>query len=69
MEHNYFAHQIPPVDLANIAWSTTADLNQSRSLTLSGVNDGYVHAFFVRATDIMGNHNYFNFLKTLDHFS
>ena len=50
-----FAHQIPPVDLANIAWSTIADLKQTRSLTLSGVNDGYVHAFFVRATDIMGN--------------
>ena len=50
-----FAHQIPPVDLANIAWSTIPGLKQSNYLTLVGVNDGYVHEFFVRATDIMGN--------------
>ena len=50
-----FAHEIPPVDLANITWSMIPGLKQNNSLTLSGVNDGYVHAFFVRATDIMGN--------------
>lgn len=50
-----FAHQIPPVDLANIAWLTIPGLKQNHSLTLSGVNDGYVHQFFVRATDIIGN--------------
>ena len=50
-----FAHQIPPVDLANIHWSTFLDLKQNHSLTLSGVKDGYVHQFFVRATDIIGN--------------
>jgi hypothetical protein len=50
-----FAHQIPPVDLENIAWLEIPDLKQNNSLTLSGVNDGYVHQFFIRATDIMGN--------------
>jgi hypothetical protein len=50
-----FAHQIPPVVLANIHWSTIAGLKQNNSVTLSGVNDGYVHQFFIRATDIMGN--------------
>jgi hypothetical protein len=50
-----FAHQIPPVDLENIAWLEIPGLKQNNSLTLSGVNDGYVHQFFIRATDIMGN--------------
>jgi hypothetical protein len=50
-----FAHQIPPVDLANIAWFEIPGLKQNNSLTLSGVNDGYDHQFLIRATDIMGN--------------
>jgi hypothetical protein len=50
-----FAHQIPPVVLANIHWSTIAGLKQNNSVTLSGVNDGYAHQFFIQATDIMGN--------------
>lgn len=50
-----FAHQIPPVEVTNIAWSMIAGLKQNTSCILSGVDDSYVHEFFVRATDIMGN--------------
>jgi hypothetical protein len=31
-----FAHQIPPVDLANIRWSTIPGIEQKNSFTLSG---------------------------------